>query len=307
MKVISSCRTDWACFGYDNAMALRSVGVDAESLCMIEHSFGYTHASTPATKETIKRKMKEADVVQIMHSCSHSLNYYISSGSKAKLIVYHTGSIYRNNPEVFNKLFNPMVAKSVIALPEFSGLGCKNEQYLVGAIDTSRIGALPYQPHTPYQIAHYPSNPEVKGTKEIEAMMEKVGYRDRFSFVTSSQLVSMEQQYERAMDCDIYIELFKPTLNGKPYGSFGIQALESAAMGKIVVSQNMHKDVYSAEYGDCNLILPEREEDFIFAINLLVNLSPEKIMEMQKETREWVVKNHSYKSSGERILKKVLQ
>lgn len=307
MKIVNCSRTDWANFSYDNAMALRSVGIDAESLCMIEHSFGYTHASTPATKETIKRKMREADVVQIMHSCAHSLNYYISSGSKAKLIVYHTGSIYRNNPEVFNKLFNGHIHKSVIALPEFSGLGGKNEQYIVGAVDTDRIQPLKYQVSFPYQVKHYPSNAEIKGTERIKAMVSKSKYQDRFNFMWDSQLVSMKEQYDRCGACDIYIELFNPAISGKPYGSFGIQALESAAMGKIVMTQNLQNDVYLNEYRENKLILSDTEDEFIFNLNLLVFLSPEVITKMQEETRQWVVDKHSYKATGNRIVEKILQ
>jgi glycosyltransferase involved in cell wall biosynthesis len=287
-------------------MSLRSIGIDAESVCMFQHSFNYTNKSTALTTEQIKDKMREADVVQIMHSCSHSLNCYISSKTKAKLIVYHTGSIYRNNPDTFNHLFNGLVHKSVIALPEFAGLGSKNEQYIVGAIDTDKIQPRPSHPQIPLDIRHYPSNAEVKGTDKIKEMIDRVKYKDKFTFTTSSEVVDMTRQYERVNECDIYIELFKPILNNKPYGSFGIQALEAAAMGKIVVTQNINSDIYTNEYGGCKLILCDREADFIFNMELLVNLSPKSISRMQEETREWVVNNHSYKAAGQRIVEKVL-
>ncbi len=308
MKVINCSRTDWANFSSDNAAALRSVGVDAESLCMIKHSFDYVRPSTVCSQETIKQKMREADYVQIMHSCSHSLNAFIASGSKAKLIVYHTGTIYRNDPGTFNNLFNPHVCRSVIALPEFSGLGSKNEQYIVGAVDTDSITPSGRMPTLPYKVAHYPSNAEVKGAEQIIEMMDRLraSHDDKFSFNYSSQIVNMPHQCARVDECDIYIELFKPFLNGKRYGSFGIQALEASAMGKVVITQCIMKSVYEKEYGESALFFPLTQEDFISTVMVLTeNTSSENKM-LQLHTREWAVKNHSYKATGERLLAKVL-
>jgi len=305
MKVLNCSRTDWAAFSYDNAMALRSVGVDAESLCMIKHGFNYEKASTPATAETIRKKMREADVVQIIHSCAHSLNYFISSKSKAKIIVYHSGSIYRNNPGTFNKLFNGMVHKSVIALGEFAGLGCKNEHYLVGAVDTDTI--VPnYEEPTYYTLAHYPSNAEVKGTDEIRKMMGQLQTSNPFIFNCSTELVDYQAQRKRLSECDIYIELFNPSLNGKKYGSWGITALEAAAMGKVVVTQNLSSDVYEKNYGSCPFILASGREDFMDKVDGLLRLPYEKLLTLQQETRQWAVEKHGYIATGKRIVETIL-
>lgn len=302
MKVVNFSKDDYANFSHDNAMALRSVGVDCTSYVIIPHPFNYLHTSITASINLVMEEMRSADYVQIFHSDSEALNVFINSKSKAKLIVYHAGSRYRRDPKTYNHLFNGFVHRSVIALPEFAGLGSKNEQYIVGAIDTDRIYANPSHPQAPFTFAHYPSNPDVKGTDDIERMMREVGIKLR----SSVQIVDMAKQYERMRECDIYIELFAPLNGGKPYGSFGITALEAASMGKIVVTQNLNSDVYFNEYGECKLMNAINEDVFKDIVLSLNGYTQKQITNFQDETREWVVKNHSYKATGERLLNKVL-
>jgi len=302
MRVINYTRTDWANFAFDNAMALQSVGINCKSYVANKHTFNYIHTSEQITNENITKEMCEADYVQIFHSDIKALEIFIKSSSKAKLIVYHAGSVYRRDPEFYNKLFNPHIYKSVIALPEFAGLGAKNEQYLVGGIDTARITPVIKSLVYPYIFAHYPSSYDKKGSYDICRMMEEMKIPLKFS----SDIVFMTEHYKRTMECDVYIELFKPILEGKHYGSFGIQALESAAMGKIVVTQNMNEDVYFNEYGFCRLMLANNETDFKDIIELLDKNSPNEIKNLQEETRQWIVDNHSYEKTGKRILEKVL-
>lgn len=307
MKVINYSRNDYANFSYDNAMALQSVGVDCKSYVTNKHSYNYTHTSEQISNENIMAQMNEADFVQIFHTDIEALKIFIHSNSKAKLIVYHTGSVYRRSPKLMNSLFNPHAYKVVCALPEFMGLCKMNEQYLVGAVDTDRIQPHPSHPQIPYDIRHYPSNFEKKGTIDILRMITEIKTADNFIFTHSVELKDMSCQYERVRECDIYVELFKPVLEGKPYGSFGIQALEAAAMGKVVITQNLNPDLYFNEYGFNRLFFADNEEGFKEIINTLIMLSPKDIQELQDETRQWVVDNHSYKATGSKIVEKILQ
>src|SRR3972149_5338853 len=109
MRVINYTRTDWANFAFDNAMALQSVGINCKSYVANKHTFNYIHTSEQITNENITKEMCEADYVQIFHSDIKALEIFIKSSSKAKLIVYHAGSVYRRDPEFYNKLFNPHI------------------------------------------------------------------------------------------------------------------------------------------------------------------------------------------------------
>lgn len=294
MKVLNICRDDWANFAYDNAMALRSVGVDCSAYKLNPHVFKYGDEANVSSEANIVNKIKEADVVQIFHSDRSFLHHCKGK----RVIVYHTGTVYRQNHKMFNDIFNPVVDRSVIALGEFHNLGAKNEIYMVGAIDETKYEFI--RQRGIHLFAHYPSNEKVKGTEKILEMMS--GYKLAYS----SDKVPVKEQYERMQACDIYIELFSPDQDGKKYGSWGITALEAAAMGKIVVTQNLSSKVYEDNYGECPLFLCETEDDFRKTIYKLANASETYIKYRRILSRQWIEKKHSYRASGNYILKKIL-
>ena len=100
--------------------------------------------------------------------------------------------------------------------------------------------------------------------------------------------------------------MFNPAIDGRPYGSFGTTAAEAAAMGKVVVTQNLYADFYEREYGDCPLILARTEQEFIDKIKWLNTLEPSEMLKLQEAHRQWAVNKHSFKATGERI-KKILE
>jgi hypothetical protein len=220
-----------------------------------------------------------------------------------KLIVYYASSDFRDNKEEYLREFNRVAHKSVIALGEFANLGAKNEVYVVGAVDTDKLKPIRQTVRKPYRFGHYPSNPDIKGTPTIQRVVNRIGH---LNFRCETNRVDFAEQQARMQWCDIYIELFNPVLRGNKYGSFGISALEAAAMGKIVITQNLSAHIYKQNYGECPLILVEDEDDLQFKIELINSMRPSEIMWLQNKTREWVVRNHSYQATGMRILNHVL-
>lgn len=303
MKVINVCKEDWANFSYDNAMAMCSVGIDAKSLKINPHTFNYENQSEIVGIEEMKQRCMDADVIQFVHSDEYCFNNLMPFLKGKKINVIHAGSVYRNNPKHFNDLFNPHVNKSILALGEFVGQGAKNEVYMVGAIDTDKYTFKDNKPSKPYKFAHYPSNYEVKGTRDIIEMLSAYPEID-FKYITLK--VPYNEQLQRMNECDIYIELFKKELGGKVYGSWGITALEAAALGKVVVTMNLSKNVYQNNYGACELITVENEKEFIDNVMMLEKITIDELQSKQLATLEWVRSKHSYKATGEYILKHIL-
>lgn len=303
MKVVNLCSIDWANYSYDNAMALRSIGIDANGYVINKHQFDYPQTSVKATPQEMETHLKDADFVQIMHSCKRTLDIFLRSNSKAKLIVHHAGSVYRRNPQEMNLIFNPHIHKSVLALPEFWELGAKNPVYSVGAVAVDKFCQIKKEVKKPYIVCHFPSSEMKKGTAEIVKMMKKISC----IFKYDSLQLSAQQHIARLADCDIYIELFKPFLEDKPYGSFGIQALESAAMGQVVVTQNLHPKVYENHYGDCGLVLVKNKDDFIYKMDFLTNMSEKEFIFLKEKTRQWVFEKHSYTATGKRYAEVILR
>lgn len=299
MRILNLCYDDYANFSYENCQALKSVGIECESIKSISHPFNYPNASQIIqNKNYIHKKIDEADVVQLMHSSPEFLPYCVSKNKR--IFVYHTGTNYRLNSSHNNSLFNPHVELSFSDQCEFVHLGAKNFVYIATAVNTDIIRhKLRPVSKDPYTIAHYPSNSSVKGTDKINEMLKRVPFL--FKYNSSTLKASYAEQLERMSDCDIYIELFKPLQNGRPYGCFGVTAFEASAMGKIVITNNFNQDVYEKHYGFCPFQICNTEEKFIETIDALLRYPVSTIKKIQTLNREWIMKNHSYIATGNYI------
>lgn len=299
LRVINICTDDFANYSFDNCESLKAVGINAESFKTIKHPFGYKEQSKVTRSHQIMQEINRADIVQVMHSDNVFLPYLIDR--KKKFVVYHTGTRYRENSENFNSFFNPHVFKTFTDQCEFLSLGGKGIEYVATAINTEVFYPRPWSSIKPFTLGHFPSNPIVKGTHEIREMLRDV--REKFNLHFDVEKVKHDRQITRMNSCDIYIELFKPKLNGKDYGCFGVTAFEAAALGKVVVTNNINKEAYRNAYGECALFIANTRAEFLATIENLLLLSPKKMDEFKKESREWILRNHSYKANGERLIK----
>lgn len=305
MKVVNLCVDDWANFQHGLTLSLRSVGVDAEGYKLNRHLSGYASQDTIADAEQMKRHASRADVVNIVHSNENLFRRLLPALRGKTINVFYTGTVYRRDPAKYNAIFNPYVNRSFIALGEFDGMGAKNQTYIVGAVDTSEEPVI--RRRRPIVFGHYPSNPTVKGTDDIVRMAEAVINGDGLArFEYSREFVGEAEQRRRLLSCDVYLELYKPILEGKKYGSFGMTALEVAAMGKAVITQNLSKRVYEESYGYCPLLLPDTREEFVASVISLQFSSDEYLERLRRETRRWVVDNHSLEATGRRLANLIL-
>jgi glycosyltransferase involved in cell wall biosynthesis len=163
-------------------------------------------------------------------------------------------------------------------------------------------------------VAHYPHKSYVKGTEMIFdtlAVLEdsKVFCHNTrgWKYYINDGLVSWEENLKRIAGCDIYIEAVKPELRGKPYGEWGITALEAAALGRIVVTHFRSYDRYVKEYGPCPLQVANNAEEFRAVMMKLLAMSWPEIDALKRETRMWVEKFHSLKAVGQRLKEKVYE
>ncbi len=305
MKIVSICYDDHANFMFDNTKALISVGINAISFKRRAHPFGYKEESQIGTNDEIIRAIKDSDIIQLFHSDSTWLDY--AHKLNKRIIVYHTGTAYRLNSESCNQLFNDKVEICFTDQCEFIGLGMKNETYIATAVDTENIIPDLSNCKNWSLFAHYPSNAGVKGSDKILDMMNHV-LNENINDVTFkfdfSQL-SHTEQLARMNECYCYIEMFAPTQFGKPYGCYGVTAFEAAALGKLVITNNIHEEVYKNAYGFCPFVICNTEEEFISKTIDIMHMESDEIMHRMSITRGWIEKKHSYKATGE-YLKKCL-
>lgn len=304
MRVINICREDYANYGYELAESMKLVGIDAEAFVTMRHAFGYAKQATHTNVVHIMNECEKADVIMVMHTDDVMYNVVIPYVGKKPIIIWHTGTRYRQNPDKYNKLWNPIATKVVCCLGEFMDMGCKKPEYFNMTINTDAFEPS-YKTQTPLMFAHYPSNPIVKGTAEVKRILSEVrnGNRGRIMCSIDTSIIRHDRSLIRMRQCDVYVEMMATEQNGKRYGSFGTTALEAAAIGKIVVTNDTDAHIYKKYYGDCALHICNTVDEMRMKLHELANKTVPEIVELKKQSRLWVEKNHSRKSSGMRMIK----
>jgi glycosyltransferase involved in cell wall biosynthesis len=297
MRILNCCTHDWANFSYENCKALKSVGADAHSVKMERHKLAYSGQSKVVDIRGLQQEIERGDTVQIMHSDLTCLA--ICKRLNKRVVVYHTGSGYRAAPQVMNNLFNPHVNFAVTDQTEFIGLGMKDEYYLTCPINTEKLKAAITPDRRQPLFAHYPSSTEVKGSADIIEALERAGVKYDFCH----KRISHPRQIERMGKCQVYVELFKPFLNGKKYGCFGVTALEAAALGKVVITGHTTPKVYRKFYRTKTpFFTPNTKEQLLKVITKVAQMPPQELYMRRLETRAWVERYHSYEATGRLIL-----
>jgi hypothetical protein len=118
-------------------------------------------------------------------------------------------------------------------------------------------------------------------------------------------MVDWEENMKRMRKCDVYVERMRLERNGFQTGVWGIQAMEAAALGKIVITNDLHRKAYEKRFGPCPMIVANAPIELSKIIDDLITWPHKKIVNLQKETRRWVETVHGYKAVGkelERIL-----
>lgn len=299
MKVLFITYNDYSNLCYNLSQSLKSVGIDSTALTRTPHEFGYTEQAIATSSENIKNQAQYADVIIIGHSSTAMLDLVRDLGKR--VWVLHTGTPYRQKPELLNQEFDPYVERTLIDSPEFFNLGAKNVTYIAAAVDTDKVQFAHTGNEKPV-FAHYPSKASVKGTDKIVEMMADF-VEQGATFLCDETRVSHEDNLKRIAQCDVYLELFAPLQRGKCYGSFGVTAFEAAAMGKIVVTNSLYHEVYTRTYGNCELQVCNSVPDFKDTVQLLMNVEKGTREVMQLKARQWIVEKHSYQATGNYLLK----
>jgi glycosyltransferase involved in cell wall biosynthesis len=254
---------------------------------------------------------KEARVIHF-HGSTFVENLDLSD---KKVVVQHGGSTYRVDPNACNNIFNLVADATIIQCPDLLNLGAKNEHLIYYPVDTNLIQP-DYNPKgSKIIIGHFPSNPLAKGTKGILRVIEKLSrdseFKKRFKYVGAINHTGKQHQIpwkdhlERMAQCDIIIETMCLNYKGKKFGEWGNAAIESASLGKVVLTNSLTSDIYAKEYGNCALNIINNEEELESKLKRLLSVGQEELMQKKIETREWAVRNHSMTACARRLWNKV--
>lgn len=304
--VLLVCYDDYANLAHTHTRALKSAGVVARCLKLKPHAFQYAEQGEVVTVEQMQYACRTATTIIVYHSSLHVLgivNNIVSKYNEPCAVVgFHTGTTYREDPAGIRLAFDQRGTELHLTDQCEFLLTDPTLTYLAAAIDIKSIrssGTFP-QIGSTFCIGHYPSKAEVKGTDTIRRLMEAHGNRFRFQY--SEERVSHPKQIARMSACDIYLELYQTALAGKPYGCYGVTAFEAAALGRVVMTQNINEQAYIDTYG-CRapFLLCNTEEDFRIHLEHLAGMGPRKLQDMQEDTYLWVNQHHGLQPTGQRL------
>ncbi len=317
---------DWSNTGYRTAKCLRHLGYDVIALKGTTHKFNYpeqldVHPALSSegiisrypiiVKSRELRKLVES--VDVVHFIAST---FVDTGadlSSKRVVVQHGGSTYRSAPEKSNAIFNPIVDFSAMQFQTLMGYGAKNEVLMYYPVDTDYIRPS-YKANTrPIVVGHFPSDTRSKGTLDILGVCNRIKdeYGSGVEFNIDTSNVTWQGNLDRIKACDIVIETIKPVLTDKlgvdrPFGEWGNMALESAASGKVVITNCYNVDTYQREYNTPIELCVANDTSALYAqLDALLDSGVKHIIDKQHKTRAWVESTHSIEATAKRWHEKV--
>jgi hypothetical protein len=300
MKVLLLANSDWAGLGNNLTESLCRVGVDAKFYS--KNRGIYKHRNNSISKFQAIEFSKSCDVIQYMHSEKVNLNINLKG---KKVVVFHGGGKYRDNPQKICNLFNNIIDCSVIQTYDLFGLGAKNEKWLLPGIDVANIKPI-YKNNKKIVVGHYPSSKIGKGSENVKRIIENIKDKvPEFEFRYDNKRVPWKLQLKRMSGIDIYIERMSLGNNTKfgwkRTGVWGMAALEAAALGKIVVTNFYGKKFYKKQFGDYALQVADSEKQMETLLISLLTKNKNELLELKKKTRKWVEEKHSFEVVGAQL------
>jgi len=302
LNVLLIASSDWCALGESCARSLRSVGVNATALAANKQKSNYLNQGIVyRNRNQIRPYAEKANVIIFMHS------YYIETGvdlRNKKVLVWHTGSRFRQHSKDVNRIFNPIVSASICGRDVF-GYGAKNEKNILAPVDTDMIKPN-YErvDKNKIIIAHYPTGD--KGIDVIQSCIKQINKSDlknKFRFDYDAKRVVWKDHMERVSKCDIYIEEMREKQKNQLLSLYGISTPEAAALGKIVITKFLFLEEYERKFGKCELQVAKTPDELIQQIKRIISLSDDDLLKLKRQSREWAIRYHSYKAVGVSMVK----
>jgi hypothetical protein len=243
----------------------------------------------------------------VVHLGASTYPMCVVNWKKKNIVVQHGGTVYRQNSKACNDLFNQFAKKTIIQCPDLLGLGATNEEWIPYPVDTTNLkpDITRKDPHQ-LVIGHFPSNTAIKGSVQIRDVIQRLELSGhKFKYLDDLvNRVSWTENLNRMRQCDIIIETCNPKQFDKPYGEWGNTALEAAALGCAVITNNSHFKQYIKEFGDFGPIIANNADELEARLIELIG-TPQAISVIKQRCRDWAVRNHSIPATANRLWDKV--
>lgn len=300
---------DWANIGSHLAESLRRVGVKAKSWANWHMRMDMPIKSSIYEKfDEVVKDVRETQTVFLMHG-------YIFPGRELPLrrsqliCAFHGGppllQMNKNggvNQDFFGRYSRrDLFPVHFIQMPKLFDLCYFLERVhlLSPPVDLARLTPRYYDGKRKAVLGHFPRNTGTGLITKGHEKVVKVFYRLRKRFpnqMVNTSFVDWTPHIDRVNKCDIYVEKLSTVCP-----EWGMSSLEAAALGKIVVTQFDNRKTYEKYYGPSPILSANTDEELEKVIRHLGTLDPNEIVDIQKRTRAWVEKYHSFEAVGSRL------
>jgi len=292
MKIALISDQDFGNLGYQYADALCQVGIESKSFSLTKHPYSYERQSVIVKPEELSDSIQKYDIVILMHTSIKLIKYI----GDRPWFVMHGGSRYRQGHEAANEVLKNAKG-AIIQTPDLLGLGAINEELICAPIDLNRIPYIPFH-KAKHRFGHYPSNIQSKGTNQIKLAANQA----RIDLDVNTQLLPHRDNLKRIGECEVYIELFNPLQRGKPYGTFGITALEAALIGRPVITMCANYDKYMERYDNDYFDIVTTEAELIESMQDCQQASVQSLEEWGLRCRDVVATMHHPARIGNQLI-----
>ncbi len=329
MDVLMLTLNDWANTGYRFSRCLEIIGLEVQFFRgaandLIKYPEQKIINKVIANAEVLSRFpiVVKAPKLRLFVEQAHVVHFiastFIDTGadlSNKFVVAQHGGATFRQEPKKTNIVFNPIVSRTIVHTPDLLGLGAKNEVWLSFPVDTSFL-----QPDFGFRdnkilVGHFPSTGKSKRTDLILGVVKKLEQDVRigknFKYIgvpvykADKFRVPWLENLERVKQCDIIIDACNIKQKGKVYGEWANAALEAAALGKVVVTHSLKQELYKEKFGKCSLFIANNEVEIEEVLRKLLSMDRDELLSQKRESRKWVVKNHSMEVFAKRLWSEV--
>ena len=341
IDVLMLTKNDWANTGWRFSQCLESLGLEVLFFKANTHSFFYPQQGL--LHPALTKRCNESSIdTQGTAEKGDSLLYYvpelktfvenarvvhfrdstlIDTGvdlTKKKVVVQHGGRTYRVAHETINTMFNEFADAALIQMPDLLNLGANNEHLIYYPVDTKRLQPKYKRNHEKLIIGHFPTAQINKGSVMIVQTLKKMyddmpEFKEKFAYMgpedfikTRDWLLVWTEHLKRVAYCDVIIETIAMEVQNRPFGEWGNQAIEAAALGKIVITNSQSTELYKKEYGpDCALNIANNENELQEQLVRILSMTDDEILKEKQRTRAWVEKYHSMEATAARLKEKI--
>jgi hypothetical protein len=296
--------------GYLIYQSLKAVGADVGGMKMHRHKFNYPDQLCLAGYAEMAEAVRDANVIIFSQICKDIMDLVKHQIKTKKVVVVHGGSEYRKNKPMWNTYCNEFATHTILSADNWDPNALPVNPFMWMVIDTDTLRPKRWYEGGRVKIYHSPSSAKFKGTSEIIEAVKKIEglYPGKTESKILTEPIPYAQHIENVHWCDVYIDQMCLKKDGQITGGWGTAAREAAAMGKVVISSDLHDELYRSQFPEVGLptvYAANSEEQIVNVLRSFILIRPDRLKLLQELSSAWMHNTHGLKAAGERLIERI--